>query len=158
METAITYLQQALAIAREVGDKRGEGNRLGNLGSAYYRLGKVETAVTHYQEALALAREIGDKNREGNWLGGLAIAYIKLKNLEGAKSHNEEAIIIAKTLGDRKNEAIHSWNLGLLLEEDDPAQAIALMSRRVAYEEEIGHPKAATHAERVAAIRRRLSP
>ena len=33
--TAIDFYEQALAIAREIGDRRGEGNHLGNLGSAH---------------------------------------------------------------------------------------------------------------------------
>jgi len=32
VEKAIEYYEQALVISKEIGDKRGEGNRLGNLG------------------------------------------------------------------------------------------------------------------------------
>jgi tetratricopeptide (TPR) repeat protein len=31
-EKAIEHYNQALAISREIGDRQGEGNRLGNLG------------------------------------------------------------------------------------------------------------------------------
>jgi hypothetical protein len=40
-EQSIEYYDLALAIAQEIGDQRGEGNRLGNLGTAYYSLGQV---------------------------------------------------------------------------------------------------------------------
>jgi len=36
------------AISREIGDRRGEGARLGNLGLAYAYLGEVERAIEHY--------------------------------------------------------------------------------------------------------------
>ena len=38
---AIEYYEQALAIAREIGDRRGEGSALGNLGIAYADLGEA---------------------------------------------------------------------------------------------------------------------
>jgi len=36
---ALQSWQQALTIYREIGDRQGEGNVLGNLGIAYYSLG-----------------------------------------------------------------------------------------------------------------------
>ena len=44
-----------------------------------------------------------------------------------------------------------------LLATPRPARAIELMSVRVAYEREIGHPDAEAHAERVEQIRRRMA-
>ena len=60
VERAIEYYQQALAISREIGDRRGEGKGLGNLGNAYYNLGQVGRAIVYYQQALWISREIGD--------------------------------------------------------------------------------------------------
>ncbi len=37
---AIDFAEQRLEIAREIGDQRGEGAALGNLGSAYAVLGE----------------------------------------------------------------------------------------------------------------------
>ena len=48
-------------IAREIGDRRGEGNALGNLGIAYADLGQVEKAIGYYEQRLVIAREIGDR-------------------------------------------------------------------------------------------------
>ena len=53
------------AVDREIGDRRGEGNALGNLGLAYHRLGQVERAIGSYEQRLAIAREIGDRRGEG---------------------------------------------------------------------------------------------
>ncbi|NAS89575.1 hypothetical protein C4E24_07580, partial [ANME-1 cluster archaeon AG-394-G21] len=57
---AIEYYEQALAIAREIGDRRGEGNSLGNLGLAYSDLGQEEKAIEYYEQALAIGKEIKD--------------------------------------------------------------------------------------------------
>src|SRR5262249_40754725 len=59
VKTAIGFYEQRLAIAREIGDRRGEGATLGNLGLAHADLGQVEKAIGYYEQALAIAREIG---------------------------------------------------------------------------------------------------
>src|SRR5271166_6455241 len=62
---AIGFYEQHLAIAREIGDRRGEGAALGNMGYAYYLLGQAERAIGFYEQHLAIAREIGDRRGEG---------------------------------------------------------------------------------------------
>ena len=74
VEKAIQYYEKALAISQEIGDRRGEGTRLGNLGLAYCSLGQVEKAIKYYEQALNISKEIGDGN-EGVWLGNLGSAY-----------------------------------------------------------------------------------
>ncbi len=54
-EHAIEHTQQALAIARETGDRRREGAWLGNLGECYADLGQIDQAIEHTQQALAIA-------------------------------------------------------------------------------------------------------
>lgn len=58
-QKAIEYYEQALVIAREIGDRRGEGSELGNIGLAYRDLGQVEKAIEYHEQALVIAREIG---------------------------------------------------------------------------------------------------
>ncbi len=47
-----------MEIAREIGDRRGEGAALGNLGNAYEILGETRQAVTRLREALNIFEEI----------------------------------------------------------------------------------------------------
>jgi hypothetical protein len=68
----------------------------------------------------------------------------------------KEALTIARAIGNRLGEAYHSWNVGLIYETSDPAQAAALMSVRVAYLQAIDHPNAEKAAARVAQIQARL--
>ena len=67
-----------LVIAREIGDRRGEGNALGNLGLAYAALGETRRAIELYEQQLVIAREIGDRRGEGTALGNLGSAYARL--------------------------------------------------------------------------------
>ena len=62
---AIEFYEQALAIAREIGDRRAR-SCLGNLGIAYADLGDTHKAIEFYEQALVIAREIGDSRSEGD--------------------------------------------------------------------------------------------
>jgi tetratricopeptide (TPR) repeat protein len=64
--------EQALAIAREIGDRSAEGRQLGSLASCYADLGQTQRAMELHKQALAIAREIGDRSAEGYWLQNLS--------------------------------------------------------------------------------------
>jgi tetratricopeptide (TPR) repeat protein len=156
MERATGYCQQALDIALEIGDRRGEGRHLTKLVDAHRSLGQLEQAIGYYRQALSIARGVGDRHGDGNALGDLGNVYSDLEQVERASEYYQQALAIAQEIGDRRGEAIRSWNIGLLYEETNPAQAVELMSVFVAYEREIGHPNAEADAERVAHIQARL--
>jgi hypothetical protein len=60
-QQAIEFFEQALAIARVMGNRSGEGAALGSLGVAYKNLGNSGRAVEFYEQALVIDREIGDR-------------------------------------------------------------------------------------------------
>ena len=71
---AIEYHRQRLAIAKEVGDRAGEGLTYGNLGNAYRSQGDFSKAIEHHGQRLAIAKEVGDRAGEGMAYGNLALA------------------------------------------------------------------------------------
>ena len=46
---------------------------VGNLGTAYYRMGRLERATICYEEALRVSRENHDRGGEGAWLANLGV-------------------------------------------------------------------------------------
>ena len=56
---AIDFYEQALVIAREIGDRGGEGHTLLNLGGAYAALSETRRAVDYYEQA--------PRHRPRNW-------------------------------------------------------------------------------------------
>lgn len=112
----IEYQKQRLAIAREIRNRSGEGNALGNLGLAYQFLGNYAKAIEYQQQSLAIAREIKDRNGEGTALGNLGIAYYALGNYAKGIEYYEQQLAIAREIKDREGERIGLNNTGLTLQ------------------------------------------
>jgi tetratricopeptide (TPR) repeat protein len=108
---AISYTEQALEIAREQGDRQGEGAALGNLGSSYNNLGRYQEAITYREQALEIAREIGNRQGEGSNLGGLGDSYNNQGLYQEAIAYREQALEIAREIGDRYGEGANLTSL-----------------------------------------------
>jgi tetratricopeptide (TPR) repeat protein len=87
-------------------------NSMGNLGSAYFRMGQHRRAIDCYEEALRLARENNDRSGEGAWLVGLGDCAAELGQNARAIEHFEQALAIDREVGVRKAEASDFTNLG----------------------------------------------
>ena len=72
---AIEYDERHLEIAKEVGDKDGEGRAYGRLGFAYYNLGDFQKAIQYNERHLKIAKEVGNKAGEGGAYDNLCNAY-----------------------------------------------------------------------------------
>jgi tetratricopeptide (TPR) repeat protein len=150
---AIPYFEQSLAIAREIGDRRGEGAALHNLGNTYTDLGDTWRAVESCQESLTIACAIGDREMEGVALGYLAYALAIQGDVSRATAAFEQALALFRALGGLGNEAECNWLFGLALaRQGQRGEALPLLRAAVAYDQEIGHTKAAEHAALVARL------
>ena len=56
---ALEYHKEHLAIAKEVGDRAGEGMTYGNLGNAYQSQGDYAKAIEYHGKHLAIAKGAG---------------------------------------------------------------------------------------------------
>ncbi|HEU5389465.1 MAG TPA: BTAD domain-containing putative transcriptional regulator [Streptosporangiaceae bacterium] len=87
----IGCLEQSLAIRREIGDRRGEGQSANNLADAYHWLGRTDEALELYRRALELNREAGYRLGEGIALVNLGWALVDLDRAEEAVGYLEQA-------------------------------------------------------------------
>ena len=141
-DRSIDCNRRALELAREIGDRRGEGNALGNLGRAYSALGQVEKAIEYYEDALVILRGIGDRRGEGNALGNLGNAYGDLGQVEKAIEYYEDALVIVREIGDRRGEGVWLGNLGNAYGDlGQVEEAIAYFKYALAIGEEIKDPR-----------------
>ena len=103
-KTAIEYHQRHLEIAKEVGDKAGEGRGYCDLGNAYQVLGQFKTAIEYHQGSLEIAKEVGDRAGEGISYCGLSNAYDSLRQFSTAIEYHQRYLEIVKEAGDKDGE------------------------------------------------------
>jgi tetratricopeptide (TPR) repeat protein len=85
-------------IASEVGDRRGEGAALGNLGNRYAELGEPRRAIELFEQALAIFREVGDRRGEGEVLHNLSAAYQRVVDLPAAIQTAEASLTMREEI------------------------------------------------------------
>lgn len=110
---ALDFYQQALAMLRKFGDKKGEGTTLHNMGFLHYKSGKYPQALNFYQQALAISR---DKD----FLIAIAQVYDSLDQRDKAQEFYRQAAL----LPDKVPQALlitpaPSGEVSILLDEDE---------------------------------------
>jgi tetratricopeptide (TPR) repeat protein len=135
---ALPLFEQALDLYRKIGDRRGEGSVLGNLGNAWLTLGEPRRAVEYYEQALAIAREIGDRRGEGVALGNLGTTWGQLGEPRRASGYYKQQLKIAREIGDRMGEANALGGLGIACF-GEPRRAIEYHEQALRIAQEIGY-------------------
>jgi tetratricopeptide (TPR) repeat protein len=140
--SAIDYYEQALAIAREIGDRQAGSSRLwATWGIAYRALGQVEQApsTTTSKPWPSPARSATGKGA-GADLGSLGNAYRDLGQVDKAIDYYEQALAIAREIGHRQNESTTLGNLGNAYSDlGQVDKAIEYYEQGLAIAREIGH-------------------
>jgi tetratricopeptide (TPR) repeat protein len=105
---SIEFYEQQLQIARETGDRRGEGATLSNLGNAYYSLGETHRAIEFYEQDLAISRETGNRRNEGDALWNMALALDRLEDRVQAITRAEAALVIYEQIESPHAEKVRN--------------------------------------------------
>jgi len=109
---ALALLQEAISIAREVGDRTDEMGFVGRLGLIASAQGDFLEMRARNQEALGLARGLGNRRSESIYLGNLGSSSHELGELAESRAYFEAALDIARELGNRRIEGLVVGNLG----------------------------------------------
>jgi DNA-binding CsgD family transcriptional regulator len=114
IDQGLQYHERALAIAEQLGDRRGQSESLDLLGLSCYYVGQIATGTAYYERCVALFRELDD-------LPGLS-ASLSVHAMRGASYNldtfaclpvglnlclheSEEAVEAARKIGWRAGEA-----------------------------------------------------
>jgi CHAT domain-containing protein len=95
---AISYHEQALAIARAVGNRAGEGIALNNLGLVFYALGQHTQAMQYLEQALGLLREVGKRVDEAGVAGNLMFVWKRQQKPRLAIFYGKQAITLLQAI------------------------------------------------------------
>ena len=121
-ETALSFLQQSLAIQQEIGDKSGEGTTLNNISQIFKARGDYETALSFLQQSLAIQQEIGDKSGEGTTLNNISQIFKARGDYETALSFLQQSLAIQKEIGDVSGLCATLFNMGHIHWQNDEQQ------------------------------------
>ena len=108
---ALSFAQQALDVARQVGEARSTLLALDELGSALNTVGRVDEALPLHEEALVLARSMGDPTLLPYILNSVAESLRSAGRLDEAERCYGEALDAARGQGGRLGMIVPLNNL-----------------------------------------------
>jgi tetratricopeptide (TPR) repeat protein len=112
-DEASRFLEESLAIARELGDRELITATLESLCFAEFGGGCFEAARGHAEEALALARESGDQRKLASALNAVAQMHRADGDVAAAEPLYDEAVALGRRLNDVELVAIGLLNLAM---------------------------------------------
>jgi tetratricopeptide (TPR) repeat protein len=124
-----SWLEESLALYRELGEKSGLARAYYNLGHVAADRGEWERAETLYREAVKLDRELEDEGSLPHSLNNLGWAALCREDYEQAAEVLREALGSAHSAGDEGAVAAVTTNLGwVALGRGEHPQAAALFA------------------------------
>ncbi len=133
VQRATQPAEQALALAREVGDRVGEGHALVELGVIADATGEYERAIPLLEAGLALFRSLDD--RLGIWRGTnvLGQTLIGLGDDERPRELFEESLAVVRSMGHQWSVAAQLRSLGIVAyRQGDLDRAMELLEESLA--------------------------
>jgi len=112
-DNASKYCNNALALAREIGNKKQQARNLGNLGVIYRDTRKYSEALKYFKQALVEAKAIGDKRRVGLFFRNIGSVYTFMDEHSKALEYYQKSLPIITEIGDKYLEGLVIWSIAL---------------------------------------------
>ncbi|MEA5486908.1 MULTISPECIES: tetratricopeptide repeat protein [Pseudanabaena] len=145
---AIALHQEAVNLAREVGDQRCEIANLNHLSRISLIQKDFSTSESQAQRAVILARQNGDRQGEANALANLGYSEVMIarqqelitpEELETPINHLERGQKLSEKLNDLQNQALCWVGLGTAyIAIEQPSQAQIALEKGLALTQQIG--------------------
>lgn len=136
---AQNFLEQSLAVAREIDDRQRIASALQMLGMAALGQDDIAAARRYLSEALAMAREIGNRREIAAALNALAQFHRVAGEVNVALPLYTEMLDITRETGDYETMAIAILNLAMVaVVRRDAAEARRLLTDTLRILDEIG--------------------
>jgi CHAT domain-containing protein/tetratricopeptide (TPR) repeat protein len=112
LRKAVAKYEEALQVARSVGNRLSEAETLNNIGYSYDSLGEKKKALDYYDQALSLRQKLGDRTGEAETLNNIGYTYDSLGEKKRALDYYNQALPIFQNIGDDSGEAATLNNIG----------------------------------------------
>jgi len=137
---ALEYLNEAVSLARTLGDESTLMFNLRQLGNALHQTDGPQS-VHYLEESVAIARRLGDRRSEATALNSLGIGLFIACRIEEARETYSRTLEINRAIGDRLNEAMVLGNMAVLhVDQNEFEAADRLSHESIALANEIGAP------------------
>ena len=93
-EQSRRYLDTALALKRELGDRSQEGKTLNTLGLLEWDMGNFDAAIARFGDASAIGAEIGDQKLQGATLNNISLVHDELGDYHTSLKQYQEVLDI----------------------------------------------------------------
>lgn len=122
---AAVYFEKSIMIEKKLGESRRSqlAVRLGNVSTAYMKLGRCEDAVSAAEEGLRIDKEIGRPNKIAIRLNQLGDVYMACGRLQDAIECEREAYSYFEEAGSKYGMSIVLHSLGELKYETEQADS-----------------------------------
>src|SRR5215470_13923644 len=135
----IEKYQEALALWRVVGDRKGEARAIEQIGNAYNGLGDYRKALGYWEQAAPLKRALEDHQGEALVLVNIGSAYIRLGEKERAMDRLTQALPLARATGELRTEArALAYISNIYSSFGDKQRALELSQRSLLIRRELG--------------------
>lgn len=117
---AAVYFEKSIEIEKKLGDSRRSqlAVRLGNVSTAYMKLGRCEDAISAAEEGLRIDKEIGRPNKIAIRLNQLGDVYVACGRQQDAIQCEREAYSYFEKAGSKYGMSIVLHSLGKMYEQD----------------------------------------
>jgi hypothetical protein len=140
---AIPIFEEALPLARQLGDVARESDIIGNLGLALLHVQQPARARQLFEQELANARAAGDVMAEKLAIERMGVAAAVMGDPRGAMDWFGRGLELARRVGDRHQEATLLWLQAIQLAElDQRDAAIARGQESIDLFNKLGKPQA----------------
>lgn len=146
-QESLELQEQHLLLARELNDRQGEGNALGNLGNIYYSMRDYQRALRLLEQQLAITREIDDRQGEANALGNIGNVYHSTDNYQEALQVLQQQLKATQRISNRQGEANALGNIGnVYYSLEDYGQSLKFQRLQLSIARELDHSQGEANA------------
>ncbi|WP_051718319.1 ATP-binding protein [Hymenobacter sp. IS2118] len=128
-DSAAVYALKALALARRVGYRHGEGEALNRLGAAL-RESNLARSLEVFQQSLRIARATQDRALEAQNLRSIGIIYVYLRDKRQGLSYYFRALKIDEELRAERRIVLELSNIGLAYDLFDQLDSARIFQER----------------------------
>jgi predicted ATPase/DNA-binding winged helix-turn-helix (wHTH) protein len=114
LAVAWRYNDQAIRIARDIGDRRTEANAMSTRANILRGLGLLERSLEADEASLAIQREVGNRRYQAVVSANLGYSALLLGRLPKARAHLAEALRLHSDVGDSYHAALARGLLGMV--------------------------------------------